>query len=285
MVYLYERKETLKAYMKNILAENLLRFGVRNLSESDRKTLMEAASAAGSYKSRVGDMIATMTFTIKDSTLMLTSNGALVCQWTINPDPKKDTDRNISAFIPKKGTALPKLFNDQGQMVVDPSFSDSGAYGFDKSMLTALTETLNAQPANSPWKVLRKSTNMTYSQSMLSRFTTWTSKLSDNGIRKYIVVMSLLKFTGADRKAYTINTTVYYQINEATYKVEFSSAPGIKLPASGGAASSLQDAIQEAIIKVAKVNQTIINPGVQTTLSADLMKNVFPKMDALVKQL
>jgi hypothetical protein len=277
--------------MKNILAENLLRFGVRNLSESDRKTLMEAASAAGSYKTEVAlgkgvTTIATMTFTIKGSTLMLTNNGALVCQWTINPDPKKDTDRNISGFIPKKGTAAgSSMFNDQGQMVVSPTTTTSGAYGLDKSMITALTETLNAQPANSPWKVLRKATNNTYSDSMLSRFTTWTSKLTDNGVKQQIVVTSQLKFTGADRTSYTISPAVYYRIPYQDYIVYFTAPATIKTPEGGTSDKTLQTAIQKAVSSIGKMNQTIISSGVASSLIADMMKNVVPKMDALVKQL
>ena len=42
--YLYERKETLKEYMKNKLAENMLRFGVKNLSESEIKKIAEQAA-------------------------------------------------------------------------------------------------------------------------------------------------------------------------------------------------------------------------------------------------
>jgi len=278
--------------MKNILAENLLRFGVRNLSEADRKTLIEAVSAAGSYKTELAlgkgaTTIATMTFTIKDSTLMLTNNGALVCQWTINPDPKKDTDRNISGFIPKKGTAAgSSMFNDQGQMVVDPSSSASGAYGFDKSMLTALTETLNAQPANSPWKVLRKATNNTYSQLMLSRFTTWTSKLLDNGVKQQIAVTSpQFTLTGADKKTYTISPVVYYRVPYQDYIVYFKAPAGIETPQGGTSDKSLQTAIQKACEKVGNRNRAIINPGTQASLMSDMMKNVVPKLDALVKQL
>lgn len=37
-------KETIKAYMKNILAENLLRFGAKNLTETDRSKLAEQAT-------------------------------------------------------------------------------------------------------------------------------------------------------------------------------------------------------------------------------------------------
>jgi hypothetical protein len=44
VAYLYERKEFTKESMKNILAENLLRFGVKNLSESSRKKLIEQAT-------------------------------------------------------------------------------------------------------------------------------------------------------------------------------------------------------------------------------------------------
>jgi hypothetical protein len=44
VAYLYERKEFTKESMKNTLAENLLRFGVKNLSESSRKKLIEQAT-------------------------------------------------------------------------------------------------------------------------------------------------------------------------------------------------------------------------------------------------
>jgi hypothetical protein len=277
--------------MKNILAENLLRFGVRNLSESDRKILIEAASAAGSYKTEIGlgkgaTTIATMTFTIKGSTLMLTNNGALVCQWTINPDPKKDTDRNISGFISKKGTAAgSSMFNNQGQMVVSPTTTTSGAYGLDKSMLTALTETLNAQPANSPWKVLRKATNNTYSDSMLSRFTTWTSKLADNGVSQQIVAFSQFTFTGTDKQTYTIRPAVYYRIPYQDYIVYFTAPATIKTPEGGINDKTLQTAIQKSVSSLGKMNQAIISSGTTSLLIADMMKNIVPKMDALVKQL
>jgi hypothetical protein len=177
------------------------------------------------------------------------------------------------------------MFNNQGQMVVDPSSSASGAYGFDKSMLTALTETLSAQPANSPWKVLRKATNNTYSDSMLSRFTTWTSKLADKGLKTQIAATSQFTFTGVDKKTYTIRPAVYYRVPYQDYIVYFTAPAGIETPQGGTSDKSLQTAIQNACGKVGNRNRAIINPGTQASLTADMMKNVVPKLDALVKQL
>jgi hypothetical protein len=247
--------------------------------------LTEAVSPAGSYKSRVGDMIVTISFVINGSTLMMNMNGKLVCQWTINPAAANDMTRKVLNFIPKLGPAGGKLFNAQGQMIASPSTADNGQYGLDKSMLAALTETFDAQPTNSPWKQLRKATNNTYEESMKSRFTTWTSKLSDSGVANSFSVSSQVSFTGLDKQTYKIQPTAYYRIDSKSFIIYITAPATIRTPEGGIPDASLQTAIQKTVKSLRNQNSAIISEATQSQILQEMIKQIVPKMDALVKQL
>jgi hypothetical protein len=254
--------------------------------EETNYLLKESESSLGSYKTRIGDTITTMSFTIKDSTLMLSNNGALVCQWTINPKSKESTDRDVPGFLPKLGSAPGNtLFNSSGQMVVDPTKTTSGVYGLDKSLFTALSEVLDAQPDNSPWKTVRKATNQSYSESMLSRFKTWTSKLTQGGMMYNISTAIQFKFTGVDKKPYSISPAAYYRMQTKDYIIYFTAPADIKTPQGGISDKSLQTAIQKSAESLGKMNRSVISDSIEKTLISDMTKNILPKIDALVKQL
>ena len=62
MLYLYERKDIEKEYMKNILAENMRRFGTKNLNEQDPPKVNRLAPPPGAirvipYKVQKGDTL------------------------------------------------------------------------------------------------------------------------------------------------------------------------------------------------------------------------------------
>jgi len=247
--------------------------------------LTEAVSPAGSYKSRVGDMIATISFVINGTTLMMNMNGKLVCQWTINPAAANDMTRKVLNFIPKLGPAGGKLFNAQGQLIADRSSVANGQYGLDKSMLTALTETLDAQPANSPWKQLRKATNNTYAESMKSRFATWASKLADNGVMSSFAVTSLFSFKGSDGQTYKVSPAAYYRIPYGDYIIYMTAPAAIKSPQGGTSDKSLQTAIQNFVKSTGRQSRAVMSEQNEQLLMQHIMDTIVPKMDALVKQL
>jgi hypothetical protein len=105
-------KETKKEYynMKNILAENMLRFGVKNLSEADRYHLTEITGstpvkvATPMYKASFASNLGPITFT---GTTVKQPNGSF------KPDP------TIQAYITKKGFLRAQL---------NPT---TGIFGFD----------------------------------------------------------------------------------------------------------------------------------------------------------
>jgi len=256
--------------VKKVLKENLL---------------IESVSPAGSCKSRVGDMIATISFVINGTTLMMNMNGKLVCQWTINPAAANDMTRKVLNFIPKLGPAGSKLFDAQGQMIASPTTANNGQYGLDKSMLTALTETLDDQPTNSPWKQLRKATNNTYAESIKSRFTKWTSKLTSGGVMESFSVSSQFSFKGSNGQTYKVSPSVYYQIPSASYIVYMTAPADIKSPEGGTSDKSLQTAIQNFVKSTGRQSRSVMSEQTEQLLIQNMMSTIVPKMDALVKQL
>ena len=282
-VYLYERKVTIMDHMKNILAKNLLRFGVKNLSESTIKRLTEAVSPAGSYKTQIGDAIGTVSFSIKDKTLSLTSNGQIVGQWTIvNPF---DRTTGVFKWIPGKN-AVTKAFDSGGNLNVTGR-SAVFLYGIDKSMLTALTEILNAQPATSPWKQQIKDTTgktypQTYADSVKTRIQNGTKNLTNNGIYDQFAIMRNIK---ADN--ITLRITAYYIIAQKIYKIYLAPYGGDaqNLKYTNGAAAedkNLDSAINTALTKLQSMNKNDVAPETAATLKSQALSQISPLMEGLV---
>jgi len=260
-IYLYERKETIKDHMKNILAENLLRFGVKNLSESTIKRLTEAmkVSPAGSYKTQINSTtIGTVTFSIKDKTLSLTSNGSLVGQWTINDDIAN------GPLTWKAGTdAASKAFDANGS-ITTAGRDSTIMVGLDKSFLTALNETLDAQAKvpNSPWNVPMKNsknpkaTYPTYIQSLKAKLAGGLKGQANGGIRTALSVMQNMKVGNA-----SVRMNLQYSPADSEYMVYLApgmGGTGLKYQQGGTFDKDMSTAINNAITKLANYNRTII---------------------------
>jgi hypothetical protein len=271
--------------MKNILAENLLRFGVRNLSESDRKTLMEAVSAPGSYKSQINaTTIATVSFSINDKTLSLTSNGELVGQWTlVNP-----YDVSKGPFLWKPGpNVASKAFDNFGNII---NTTQTILMGTDKPMFTALTEALNTQPPTSPWnQPLKNTANKTvagtYSEMIKSKFQRVLKGLSDGGVKRNLVANANTKIG-----EFAVRTSIYYTIATKEYLVYL--APGMggttQLKFATGAQSSnknVDTAVNDAFNKLLNRNKSTIPADAVSSMKRDVFSTIVPTLDALVKQL
>jgi hypothetical protein len=185
--------------MKNILAENLLRFGVKNLSVTDKKrivetTLMTEASAPGSYKTQNAEQIITGTFSTYGNELSLTLGGKVVGTWTAN-SPVNPT---IGAFTFKAGPGNAGLYDTNGNLTPDAAGGTATQLlGLDKAAITAAMEVLKTAPADSVWNKPfdAKKPKLTYTVEILSRFRISDKQgISTKGQKDYINLSSTIKF-------------------------------------------------------------------------------------------
>lgn len=274
--------------MKNILAENLLRFGVKNLSVTDRKRLTEALtpSPAGSYKTQINNTtIGTVTFSIKDKTLSLTSNGSLVGQWTINDDI------STGPFTWKPGSDVASKAFDANGGITTVGRESTIMTGLDKSLLTALNETLDAQSKvpNSPWNVPMKNSKNpqgkygTYIDSMKNKLAGGLKGQTNDGLKSALSVMQNMKAGNA-----SVRMNLQYSPADSEYMVYLApgmGGTGLKYQQGGTFDKDMSTAINNAITKLANYNRTIITTDVEALLKQQAAKDAAMKMDALVKQL